>query len=79
MGCRIRGIIVIYGRGASGRGLGRAIGEYLTLGRSRVISTVGAKPVETRFFEGSHFVKGRFGEIGEGLAKPLTTMVAFRK
>ena len=57
-------MIVIDGRGAHGRGLGGAIGEYLTLGRSRVSSTVGAKPVETRFLEGSHFVKGKFGEFG---------------
>ena len=52
-------MIVIYGRG-----LGGSIGEYLTLGWSRVSSTVGAKPVESRFLEGSHFVKGRFGEFG---------------
>ena len=44
-------------------GLGVAIGEYLRLGRYRVSSTVGAKPVETRFLEGSHFVKGIFGEL----------------
>ena len=30
---------------------------------SRTIAD-GTKPVETRFFEGSHFVKGRFGEFG---------------
>ena len=42
-------------------GLGGAIEEYLTLGRSRVSSAVGTEPVETRFMEGSHFVKGRFG------------------
>ena len=59
-----------------GRGLGDAIGEYLTLGRSRVSSTVGAKPVEIRILEGSHFVKGRFLEFLTGLAKPLTSMVA---
>ena len=47
-----------------GRRLGGVIGEYLTLGRSRVSSTVGAKQVKTRFLEGSHFVKGRFGELG---------------
>ena len=42
-----------------------------------VISTVVAEPVETRFLEGSHFVKGRFWEFGARLEKPLTTMVAF--
>ena len=57
VGCR--GMLFIHGRR-----LGGAIGEYLTLGRSRVSSIVGEKPVETRFLEGSHFVKGRFGEFG---------------
>ena len=69
-------MIVIDGRGAHGRGLGDAIGEYLTLGRYRVSSTVGAKPVDIRILEGSHFVKGRFGEFLTGLAMPLTAMVA---
>ena len=62
-GCKCRGMIIIDGRGAHGRGLGGAIGEYITLGRYRVSSTAGAKAVETRFLEGSHFVKGRFGEF----------------
>ena len=62
--CRYRGMIVIDGTGAHGSGLEGDIGEYLTLGRSRVSSTDGAKLVETRFLEGSHFVKGRFGEFG---------------
>ena len=57
-------MIVIDGRGAHGRGLGGAIREYLTLGRCGVSSTVGAKPVETIFLKGSHFVKGIFGEFG---------------
>ena len=52
-------MIVIGERGAHVRGLGGAIGEYLTLGRSRVSSTVGAKPFETRFLEGSHSVKSK--------------------
>ena len=58
-------MIDIDGKGAHGRSLGGAIGEYITLGRSRVSSTVGAKPVEIRFLEGSHFVKVRFGEFGK--------------
>ena len=44
------GMIVIYGREVRGRGLGGAIGEYLTLGRSMVSSIVGAKSYNPDFW-----------------------------
>ena len=37
--------------------------ESILKGWSRVISTVGAEPVETRFFEGIHFYKGDLGSL----------------